>query len=286
VKVGVSLCAALVALVPTAASGTSPLIAFQSSASGAFDIWTVHLDGTGARDLTHSAAYDADPAWSPDGRRVVFARYNGPRGQLWVMNADGSGLERLTRDSTSDVEPAWSSNGKSIAFVRSPDGRRNYRIWVMRSNGTHPRLLSRNTFDSHPCWSPDSRRLVFVSARAGHPSVYVMNADGSGQRLLTGEVGVDDEDPAWSPNGRLIAWMHSAQLWLMNADGSKAHPLTPSTVSGVYDERPHWSPDSAHIVFATERFTEKSGLAVIGADGSGLAPIAAPANSTAPAWRP
>jgi Tol biopolymer transport system component len=80
--------------------------------------------------------------------------------------------------------------------------------------------------------------------------------------------------------------MRSAQLWEMNADGSGAHPLTPDPVSGVYDERPHWSPDSAHIVFATERFSVQSGLAVIGADGGGLAGVPAPLKASEPAWQP
>jgi Tol biopolymer transport system component len=62
--------------------------------------------------------------------------------------------------------------------------------------------------------------------------------------------------------------------------------MTPDPVSGVYDERPKWSPDGAHIVFATERFTEKSGIAVIGADGGGLAGIPSPLPASEPAWRP
>lgn len=264
---------------------TAPLLVFQSSHSGAFDIWTGRTDGSGARNLTHSKAYDSDPAWSPTGRRIVFSSYRSARAQIWVMNADGRGLRRLTHDSAYDVEPAWSPNGKRIAFVRSPDGRSKYRIWTMRADGTHPRRLSR-AFDWQPSWSPDSRHLVFTSARTGYPSLYVMNAAGTGQRLLRGEVGIENSDAAWSPNGRWIAFVRSAQLWVMRADGSGTHPLTSTPVSGVYDERPHWSPDSSQIVFATERFSVKSGLAVIGLDGSGLTGISVPLPASEPGWQP
>lgn len=282
-RLALALLAFLVALTPASAAARAPLVVFQSSATGSFDIWTVGLDGSGARDLTETKAYDSDPSWSPDGRRIVFSSYRSGRAQVWVMKADGSGLRRLTHDHAYDVEPAWSPDGTRIAFVRSPDSRRDYRIWVMRADGTGARLLS-HAYDWQPSWSPNSRRLVFTSARTGYPSLYVMNADGSGQRRLRGEVGIDNSDPSWSPDGRLIAWMHSAQLWVMNADGSAPRALTPSPTSGIYDERPHWSPDSSRIVFETERVP--SGLAIIGADGSNMTGIPNVSHGAEPAWQP
>ncbi len=93
-------------------------IAFYSRAFGADDlgIYAANADGTGAvRRLTNAPgegydeAYDEDPAWSPDGERIVFSRDVSRRmpGELWKVDADGTGEVRLTTNRTYDGEPDW-----------------------------------------------------------------------------------------------------------------------------------------------------------------------------------
>jgi TolB protein len=71
------------------------------------NIFVVRPDGTGLRLLTNAGLrrnfYNDSPAWSPDGKRIVFASDRGwTRGDIYVMNADGTGQKRLTR------LPGWS----------------------------------------------------------------------------------------------------------------------------------------------------------------------------------
>jgi TolB protein len=64
--------------------------------------------GTGQRRLTISSALDVNPAWSPDGQRIVFQSSRDGNSEIYVMNNDGSAQTRLT--STSGVEnrvPDW-----------------------------------------------------------------------------------------------------------------------------------------------------------------------------------
>jgi Tol biopolymer transport system component len=63
------------------------------------------------------------PAWSPDGKQVVFTGYDGGLSDLFVVNADGTDMRRLTNDKYADLQPAWSPDGKTIAFAtdRGPD---------------------------------------------------------------------------------------------------------------------------------------------------------------------
>jgi hypothetical protein len=85
-------------------------LVFQTSNGG--DIFTMNADGSGLRRLT----YGFDPAFSPDGSQIAFARWDEPRG-LWVINADGSG-ERLLIGANRARSPTWSPDGRAIVFER------------------------------------------------------------------------------------------------------------------------------------------------------------------------
>ena len=61
------------------------------------------------------------PAWSPDGRTIVFVSWRDGNGEVYAMDADGSGPRNLTQNPAKDVRPAWSPDGRSIAFVSSRD---------------------------------------------------------------------------------------------------------------------------------------------------------------------
>ena len=58
----------------------------------------MNADGSGTRKLTHNARHNAEPAWSPDGRKIAFRSTRNGNREIYVMNADGSGKRNLTRN--------------------------------------------------------------------------------------------------------------------------------------------------------------------------------------------
>ncbi len=137
------------------------------------------------------------PAWSRDGRTIVFVSWRDGNGEVYAMDADGSGPRNLTQNPAKDVRPAWSPDGRRIAFVSRRDG--NSEIYVMNADGSGKRNLTRDrASDDYPTWSPDGRRIAFLRGRlhSNNPGgrgvrrcygyhLYVVNADGSGLRRLT-----------------------------------------------------------------------------------------------------
>ncbi len=141
------------------------------------------------------------PAWSPDGRTIVFVSWRDGNGEVYAMDANGSGPRNLTQNpAKKDVRPAWSPDGRSIAFVSSRDRHQRMQpglrtppeqsdIYVMNADGSRKRNLTRDrASDDLPTWSPDGRRIAFLHGRGrGRGQLYVVNADGSGLRNLTAD---------------------------------------------------------------------------------------------------
>lgn len=86
-------------------------------------VFVMNADGSGDHNLSGDAKQDGWPAWSPDGKRIVFSRNTGDGGfQIFVMNRDGSGLRQLTDAAGEYVNPRWSPDGKKILCGRRLGG--------------------------------------------------------------------------------------------------------------------------------------------------------------------
>ncbi len=264
-------------------SPDSSRIAFQSNRTDADptddveiqDIFTMRPDGTDVRQVTDSLGDSEKPAWSPDGRWLLFAadRADYPRSQgIYVVRSSGSTPRRVTRLPSGSV---WQELARF-----SPDGTRieytEYRLtpaedpgepdieesalFVSRADGSHPRRITPWALHAADAdWSPDGRRLVFAPGPASNDyiqSVMVVDADGSHLRALTRGDGVtgDGDDfryqesfnAVWSPDGTRIMFVRasftpadgfSMGLMTMRPDGSRQ-----AFVSEVHGEehQPEW----------------------------------------------
>lgn len=105
---------------PAAAPDGSAVAFVDLGAPNSFHIAIMRPDGSGQALLTQRPAWDSFPSWSPDRKRIVFARdpdsdphwtvlpVGGPHASsLWMMNADGTGLRQLTSNAFSDADPVF-----------------------------------------------------------------------------------------------------------------------------------------------------------------------------------
>jgi Tol biopolymer transport system component len=273
--IAVMLAVAATATYPGAANGR---LAFGITFDGNTDVYSVMPNGKAMRRLTDDPGFDACPAFSADGRVIVWC---GPGG-VWLMKQNGSEKRQLTSfGSFPDLSP----DGETVVFGGPPPGSTNPDIWTINIDGTGlTRLTIAAGQDQFPAWSPDGSRIVFESTRTGVRQVWVMNADGTDQTQMTFDSTSKDQVPDWSPDGSQIAYVTQTasaggDIWIMDAEGGNRRPIT----SGADYLGTAWSPDGTRI--ATLDFPTRT-VVVMNVDGTGTYAVHPEGIQFVPAWQP
>jgi dipeptidyl aminopeptidase/acylaminoacyl peptidase len=152
----------------------------QAGARADFDIWVLDLAGGAARRLTDDPAWEFDPAWSPDGRRIAFNSnrpdpLRSPFG-IFMRAANGEGKDvTLLRTDTTAQTPDWSPDGRSIMFGRGEGARNVFDLWTLRVDPPgEPEPYLRTPHDERSgTFSPNGKWVAYHSNETGRFEVYV-----------------------------------------------------------------------------------------------------------------
>jgi Tol biopolymer transport system component len=218
--------------------GTPGLVAFTRDISNS--IWLMEADGRNQRRLTASRERQSKPAWSPNGRWLLY-RADG----LWIIRPDGSGRRRVAKYA---LEGAWSPDGGRIVLVSKETQRRCTDLYSMRLSGTQVRqITSTGACEYEPSYSPDGNWITFsaVTDYATHIVVTRSNGSRDGRRVIGSGV-----SPDWSPDGKAVAFASGTTIVIVAPDGRELRRLELGgpglgSISAV-----SWSPAGDAFVFA------------------------------------
>jgi Tol biopolymer transport system component len=290
---GLAAFATAVPLSGAASSERNGLLVYEGQVGKHAQLFTIRVDGSGARQLTRFADSDAVwPDWSRDGRQIVFERdvfsaVRVSKALIVTTNADGGNLHVLTRTGLAG-RPSWSPDGRLIVFSTLRYGKRAT-VSVMATDGTRVRELRSTPLPANaqgqgldsPTFSPDGKRIAFVRIKRTGSAIFVMNASGGGLKQVTSwQAGVADKID-WSPDGSRIAFSSpefgtragiSSNVFTVRANGSGLLKLTDSRGGKINNGVDSWSPDGRKIAFASNRGGTYE-IYTINADGSGVRQI-------------
>jgi Tol biopolymer transport system component/tRNA A-37 threonylcarbamoyl transferase component Bud32 len=202
-------------------------LALEVSLGGATEIYIFDIASGTLAPLTTDGSYNANPEWTPDGKRVLYSSMRDGRPALWWQAADQSGLaERLVKaDSVVVHEGVVSRDGRTL--VVHVDGvKANNDLWYrgMTGDTTMKPLVSTPFNESGPQISPDGRWLAFASDESGVYQVYLTSLLDRGGRYQVSTDG--GATPVWSPDGRRLYYTHTGGLVAANLSFAPTFTVT------------------------------------------------------------
>lgn len=247
------------------------------------DIYTLPVSGGTPTRIAEGLAYEQQPRFSPDGRRIAFTSDRGGGDNIWIMNVDGSDKRQLTKEDFRLLNQAtWSPDGRFIAAKKHFTTGRSLgtgEVWLYHVSGGAGVPLVKKPSEQHqkelgePIYAPDGKSIYFTRNVTPGPIFQYAQDSNTGlfnierYELETGDVTTivagagGSVRPTPSPDGSRIAFVRRerarSKLYVKDLVSGEERKIWDDldqdvqetwAVTGVYPNMA-WTPDSRSVVF-------------------------------------
>ncbi len=213
------ICCLLLFLASTMAS-TKIVFTSERDGDGLRKLYVMDDDGNNITLLDDNWRRPYSPAWSPNGKQIVFDRH---RVGFFLMNADDTKPRQITdyKDGN-DFSPVFSPDSKYILFHRTvsipPSPKHSINVMNIAS-GDIKKISDVNVASLD--WSPDGQNIVYstpIRTSGGGNNLYIMDIGGNRVRKLLlfeqkGDWNFSRRLPKWSPDGKRILYVEQEFKW-------------------------------------------------------------------------
>jgi imidazolonepropionase-like amidohydrolase/Tol biopolymer transport system component len=247
------------------------------------DIYTMPIAGGTPRRIAEGLAWEVQPRFSPDGRRIAFTSDRGGGDNIWIMNVDGSDKRQVTKEDFRLLnQPSWSPDGEYIVAKKHFTTQRSLgtgEVWIYHvSGGGGVKLVARANEDlqkelGEPVYAPNGGAVYYTrDTTPGNTFEYAQDSQqgnfaiekidlksGEVTTVVSGYGGAVRPQP--SPDGKLISFIRrdkdKSELWLKDLSTGIERKLTGGldldlqetwAVTGTYPSMA-WAPDSKSLVY-------------------------------------
>jgi len=152
------------------------------------EIYIMRADGSEQKRLTNVPGYDGGPFFSPDGKRVIWRRFDetGLIANVFTMNPDGTDVRQITDFGAMSWAPYIHPSGQYILFASNKLGFENFEVYMVDIDGKKEpvRITYADGFDGLPVPSPDGRQLAWTSTRGGGSEGQIFIAQWNHEKAL------------------------------------------------------------------------------------------------------
>jgi Tol biopolymer transport system component len=152
------------------------------------EIYIMRADGSGQRRLTNVKGYDGGPFFTPDGKHIVWRRFDetGLIADVWMMKTDGTDQRQITDFGSMSWAPYMHPSGEYIIFASNKLGFENFELFLVDAQGTKEpvRVTYSDGFDGLPVPSPDGKQLAWTSTRSGGSAGQLYLAEWNHEKAL------------------------------------------------------------------------------------------------------
>jgi Tol biopolymer transport system component/DNA-binding winged helix-turn-helix (wHTH) protein len=223
------------------------------------DLYKVPTAGGELKRLTFDNAWVfGSPAWTSDGRSIVFSSMRAGPASLWRITISGGMPERVPGVGVIAASPSISLRGNQLAYQQMSF---KTNIWKLnlRDDKNHPGvptvvISDKGMQTGRPQFSPDGKRIVFESDRLGYSNIWTCDSNGTNCGQLTSLHGIAGA-ARWSPDGNYVAFEYRpkahSEVYLLEVASGVSRLLT--TLPGADNGGPNWSRDGKWIYFYSDQ---------------------------------
>jgi Tol biopolymer transport system component/TolB-like protein/Tfp pilus assembly protein PilF len=271
-------------------SADSKQFAYQSkgrdeSVPNNSDIYVYTVDTGKIESVVESPYFDADPAFSPDGKTIAYVSDVDGNFEIYTRVIATGETKRLTNGPGHESFPTFSPDGTQIIF-NSDVEKENTDVYLMNADGSNVRKITDAPgWDAAPAnsWSADGTKVLLLSDRDGSENIYLMNIEPYVPRRVGSNIESDQPlDPAYSRDGHHVVYQLPTEIRIFDIGGGTDRSVI-NTSSGA---SPTFSPDGKKVLFQ-ERIDENTEICEVNVDGSGFVNLSNTSfRDMAPAYSP